>query len=186
MILQLWRGIADLRAWTTKPKSFSRRKVETKGTTRFLRHKNLTARQETNQAESVALNNNYANVTVNEAKTMLDTDLHLVVLDVRTPAEYSLGHLRNAKLIPLDKLVERQEELSKSDTILVYCRLSVRSRRASQILASNNFLRVHNMLGGITAWTGAGFPVYSQQSSFKQAIARMRARFRQLLFRSVF
>ena len=141
----------------------------------------MSARQETNQRESVALNNNCANLTVNEAKTMLDTDLHLVILDVRTPAEYSLGHLRNAKLIPLDELVERQEELSKSDTILVYCRLGVRSRRASQILASNNFLRVHNMLGGITAWTEAGFPVYSQQSSFKQAIARMRARFRQLL-----
>jgi rhodanese-related sulfurtransferase len=132
------------------------------------------------------LNNNYANVKVNEAKTMVDTDVHLIVLDVRTPAEYSLWHLRNAKLIPLGELVERQEELSKSDTILVYCRLGERSRTASQILASNNFLHVHNMLGGITTWIEAGFPVYSQQSSFNQAIARMRARFRQLLFRSVF
>jgi rhodanese-related sulfurtransferase len=139
----------------------------------------------TGQEEFVALKDDYTNITVKEAKAMLDTELHLEVLDVRTPAEYSLGHLKNAKLIPVDELPERQEELSKSDTILVYCRLGVRSRRASQILASNNFLRVHDMLGGITAWIGAGLPVYSQQSSLRQAIARLRARFRLLLLRSV-
>lgn len=121
----------------------------------------MSASHGTNRTECVALNNNYANVTVNEAKTMLDTDLPLVVLDVRTPTECGLWHLRNAKLIPLDELMERQEELSKSDTILMYCWLGVRSRRASQILASNNFLQVHNMLGGITAWIEAGFCVFT-------------------------
>jgi rhodanese-related sulfurtransferase len=125
-------------------------------------------------------------VTVAEAKAMIDSDLHLVVLDVRTPAEYGLAHLRSAKLIPVGELMKRQKELNKSETILVYCRLGVRSRTASQILVSSNFLHVHNMLGGITAWREAGFPVYSQQSLFKQAIARIRIRFRQLLFRSAF
>jgi rhodanese-related sulfurtransferase len=130
--------------------------------------------------------NNYADVTVAEAKAMIDSDLDLVVLDVRTPAEYGLAHLRMAKLVPVGELMKRQNELNKSETILVYCRLGVRSRTASQILASSNFLHVHNMLGGITAWREAGFPVYSQQSLFKQAIARIRIRFRQLLFRSAF
>lgn len=126
--------------------------------------------------------NNYADVTVAEAKAMIDSDLHLVVLDVRTMAEYGLAHLRSAKLIPVGELVKKQNELNKSETILVYCRLGVRSRRASKILADSNFRHVHNMLGGITAWIKAGFPVYPQQSSFKQAIARLRARFCRLHF----
>jgi rhodanese-related sulfurtransferase len=125
---------------------------------------------------------NYADVTVAEAKAMIDSDLHLVVLDVRTMAEYGLAHLRSAKLIPVGELVKKQNELNKSEKILVYCRLGVRSRRASKILADSNFHHVHNMLGGITAWIEAGFPVYPQQSSFKQAIVRLRARFRRLPF----
>ena len=136
--------------------------------------------QEINGRESAVLND-YVDVTVAEAKAMIDSDLHLVVLDVRTPAEYGLAHLRSAKLIPVGELVKRQNELNKSETILVYCRLGVRSRRASKILASSNFLHVHNMLGGITAWIKAGFPVISEQSSLRRAIARVRTRFRQTL-----
>jgi len=105
--------------------------------------------QEINGRESAVLND-YADVTVAEAKAMVDSVLHLVVLDVRTPAEYGLAHLRSAKLIPVGELVKRQNELNKSETILVYCRLGVRSRRASKILVGSNFLHVHNMLGGIT------------------------------------
>jgi rhodanese-related sulfurtransferase len=89
---------------------------------------------------------NYADVTVAEAKAMIDSDLHLVVLDVRTLAEYGLAHLRSAKLIPVGELVKKQNELNKSEKILVYCRLGVRSRRASKILADSNFHHVHNLL----------------------------------------
>jgi rhodanese-related sulfurtransferase len=125
----------------------------------------------------------YADLTAAEAKAVVESDLDLVVLDVRTPAEYSSGHLRNARLIPVNDLAQRRNELNKLDRILVYCRLGVRSRRASEILAHNGFVHVYNMLGGITAWTEAGFPVYSKQSSLKRTIARVRFGFRQLLLR---
>jgi parallel beta-helix repeat protein len=118
----------------------------------------------------IAAANNYTNVTVTEAQTMIDSDRSLVVLDVRTQGEYVSGHIRNAKLIPVDGLTTRLNELNISNHILVYCRLGIRSTRASQILADNNFLYVYNMLGGITAWISAGFPVYIQYSSFQQAI----------------
>lgn len=129
------------------------------------------------------MTDNYVDKTVKQAKAMLDTELDLTVLDVRTPDEYSLWHLKNAKLIPVDELAERQGDLNKSDAVLVYCRLGVRSRRASQILVSSGFLRVYNMVGGINAWIEAGFPVCSQVSSLKRAIARVRIRLGRLLLR---
>lgn len=129
------------------------------------------------------MTDNHVDKTVKQAKAMLDTELDLTVLDVRTPDEYSLWHLKNAKLIPVDELAERQGDLNKSDAVLVYCRLGVRSRRASQILVSSGFLRVYNMVGGINAWIEAGFPVCSQVSSLKRAIARVRIRLGRLLLR---
>jgi NADPH-dependent 2,4-dienoyl-CoA reductase/sulfur reductase-like enzyme len=44
-----------------------------------------------------------------------------VILDVRTSAEFELGHLENAQLIPVDQLRQRIGEIDKSKQILVYC-----------------------------------------------------------------
>lgn len=112
----------------------------------------------------------YTNITVSEAKTMTDSSMSLTVLDVRNPDEYSAGHIRNANLIPVDQLASRLNELEESSNILVYCRLGVRSTRASQTLADNNFTNIYNMLGGITAWIASGFPVYTQYASIQQAV----------------
>jgi len=58
--------------------------------------------------------NGYINVTI-------DSNPSLVVLDVRTPGEYYLGHIRNTKLIPVTQLEGWLDELNKTDEILVYC-----------------------------------------------------------------
>jgi len=100
----------------------------------------------------------YTNVTVSEARSMIDSNPSLTVLDVRTQSEYDSGHIKNAKLIPVTELEERLDELSKTDEILVYCRSGVRSQTASQILVDNGFLHVYNMLGGISAWISEGCP----------------------------
>lgn len=114
--------------------------------------------------------NSYADVTVSEAKTMIDSDHSLVVLDVRTQSEYDDGHIRNAKLIPHTELEGRLNELNKTDKILVYCRTGVRSSNASQILVDNGFMYVYNMLGGITAWIDEEYPVYVKYSLIQEAI----------------
>lgn len=103
----------------------------------------------------------YSDVTVSQAKAMIDSNPSLVVLDVRTQSEYDSGHIRNAKLIPHTELQTRLDELGINDEILVYCRTGFRSRIASQILVDNDFLHVYNMLGGIIAWIDEGYPVDS-------------------------
>ncbi len=112
----------------------------------------------------------YTDVTVAQAKSMVDSDPFLVVLDVRTQSEYDSGHIRNAKLIPLAELEERLNELNEADRILVYCMLGGRSSQASQILADNGFLHVYNMLGGIASWMSNGYPVYVRYSSLQVAV----------------
>jgi len=119
---------------------------------------------------SKALANSYTNITVSEAKTMIDSNPSLVVLDVRNQSEYDSGHIRNAKLIPVYELELRLDELDINDEILVYCKSGGRSSTASQILSNNGFLHIYNMVGGITAWVDEGYPVYVKYSSIQKAI----------------
>jgi len=113
---------------------------------------------------------NYTNVTAQEAKTMIDTNPLLVILDVREQHEYDSGHIRNTLLIPLGELTSRLGELDKQSEILVYCLTGGRGASASQLLVENEFEYVYNMLGGITAWSEAGYPVYIRYSSLQEAI----------------
>ena len=112
----------------------------------------------------------YTNVSVTEAKAMIDSNPSLVVLDVRTLSEYDSGHIRNTMHIPLAELGGRLDELNVNDEFLVYCASGGRSASASQLLVDNGFLYIYNMLGGITAWISAGYPVYIKYSSIQEAL----------------
>jgi parallel beta-helix repeat protein len=87
----------------------------------------------------------------------------LVALDVRNQSEYDTGHIYGAVWIPVWQLETRIDELAnhKHDDIIVYCLGGGRSATASGILDDNNFTKVYNMLGGITAWKYAGYPVWN-------------------------
>lgn len=102
----------------------------------------------------------YVDISVEEAKEMIVSQ-NVVVLDVRSQAEFESGHIPGAKLVPLPELEERIDELNKDQVIIVYCRTGSRSREASEILVQHGFENVYNMLGGVAAWMDAGFPIVS-------------------------
>jgi len=52
-------------------------------------------------------------VSVLRAKEMIDADLSLVILDVRTELEYVEGHIEGAINIPLAELEQRLDELDR-------------------------------------------------------------------------
>jgi len=112
----------------------------------------------------------YSDVTVSEARAMIDSTQSLVVLDFRTQSEHDSGHIRNSMLFLLPELENRLYELNPNSEILIYCRSGNRSRMASQILVDNGFLHVFNMLGGILAWIDEGYPVYVKYLSIQRAI----------------
>lgn len=79
----------------------------------------------------------------------------LVLLDVRTNPEWNgpLGHLKGARLIPLQELNTRFTELNSFRTkeIVVYCRSGNRSQVATAFLREKGFNAI-NVLGGMKDW----------------------------------
>jgi rhodanese-related sulfurtransferase len=84
-----------------------------------------------------------------------------VILDVRTPAEFSDGHISGA--INIDFYAsDFKDQLSRLDLnkrYLVYCRTGIRSAQAAGIMAGLGFQNIYNLTGGITAWLNAGYKV---------------------------
>ncbi len=84
-----------------------------------------------------------------------------VVVDVRQPEEYAAGHVPGAKHLPLPEIPLRSSELAElsGKTLFFYCRSGGRSARAAQMAAGTlGIPKVHNLLGGISAWNGDQLP----------------------------
>jgi len=100
----------------------------------------------------------YRDTSVSEAKTMMESNPSLLIVDVRTIQEFAQGHLKGAVNIPLTDLPLRTGELEKNKPILVYCHTGNRSAQASSILVKAGFTHIYNMERGISAWINAGYP----------------------------
>jgi len=86
---------------------------------------------------------------------------NVVLLDVRSVAEFEEGHLKGAVNIDQsqDDFIEQVKlKLSVEKTIAVYCRSGRRSASAAKRLAAEGYKCV-NLKGGIVAWKEAGMPV---------------------------
>jgi rhodanese-related sulfurtransferase len=85
-----------------------------------------------------------------------------VVIDVRTPDEYASGHLEAATL-QLDfrapDFKDKLDKLDRNAVYLIYCRSGHRSGQALAMMKDMGFMNIHDIAGGITAWTAAGLPV---------------------------
>ncbi len=103
---------------------------------------------------------NFTELKTAEAKKIIEKSKPLV-LDVRTPNEFHRGRLENAKLIPVQQLASRLNEITdyKNKDVLIYCRSGNRSTVAAQILINNGFKKLYNMRYGIIDWEKKGFPV---------------------------
>ncbi|MCF7796354.1 MAG: rhodanese-like domain-containing protein [Lentisphaeria bacterium] len=107
----------------------------------------------------------FPNISVAELREKLDLEADLILLDVRTQAEWDgpLGHLEGARLIPLQALSKRYRELEsvRNKEIVVYCRSGNRSQVATVLLREKGFNAI-NMLGGMRAWNQLGKPQTSE------------------------
>ena len=67
-----------------------------------------------------------------------------IVIDVRTPNEFSRGHIESAKNHPVQYIADRVDSLPKDKDIILYCLSGHRSAHALKILKKNGFIRVYN------------------------------------------
>jgi len=90
------------------------------------------------------------------AKTI--TDSSVVVLDVRTPGEFMVGHIANAINIDVEGMQFNADvsKLDKTKTYAVYCHSGRRSGIATSEMSKLGFSKLFNLDGGIGAWSAAG------------------------------
>ena len=68
-----------------------------------------------------------------------------MILDVRSRAEYTSGHVKGSVNIPLDQLANNLNRLkSKEQAIITCCASGMRSGSAKSYLKSQGYTSVHN------------------------------------------
>lgn len=81
-----------------------------------------------------------------------------VVIDIRTPREWSAGHLRGSTNIPLSQLQQRINEVPRDRRITIHCAGGYRSSIAASIFGQYGITNVIELAGGIAAWEAAKLP----------------------------
>ena len=89
------------------------------------------------------------------------------VIDVRTPDEFSKGHLLNAKNIDWNgnDFQSQVSQLDKSKPVFVYCLSGGRSSSAAKQMRENGFTQVYELSCGIMKWRGADLPETTNTAS---------------------
>lgn len=89
-------------------------------------------------------------------KKAITADAQLI--DVRTPGEFIGGHLPNARNLDWTsgQLESSMATLDKNAPVLLYCASGKRSAAAREALIKAGFSDVHDLDGGIRAWSASG------------------------------
>ena len=112
----------------------------------------------------------YKSILPAQADTLIKnhaTASDLVILDVRTTAEYLAERIENSINLDVNGTYfnDSLDKLDKSKTYLVYCGMGTRSPIACTKMVAKNFKSVYNLQGGINAWKAAGYPTIKGSGS---------------------
>ena len=103
----------------------------------------------------------FENLDSSKFANLIHENRDVQLLDVRTAAEYSQGHIEGSKNIDVydpdfASIVEKR--LDPNHPVAVYCKSGRRSRNAADILVEKGF-KVYNLDKGIKGWQEDGMPV---------------------------
>jgi len=87
-----------------------------------------------------------------EVKAWLDAGERMQLLDVRTPEERATATIEGSTLVTSENIDELMA-LPTDTKIVLYCHHGVRSYQAAQHFAQKGFRELHNLVGGIDAWS---------------------------------
>jgi phage shock protein E len=88
------------------------------------------------------------NAVLTDYKTLVEGGAQII--DVRTPSEFSAGHIPNSVNIPITHITKKISRVAKDRQIILVCASGMRSASARNSLLSMGYLHVHN--GG--SWSG--------------------------------
>jgi rhodanese-related sulfurtransferase len=89
-------------------------------------------------------------VEADELAMDIPFDENLVVLDVRKPAEFADGHVKDARNIPLDELIDpaAMAQIEDEQNVYVHCAGGYRSVIAASLLKRQGIHNLRNVVGG--------------------------------------
>jgi phage shock protein E len=124
-------------------------------------HPDFTAGVIFAQSTAQTLVANAKTVDSKGAKTILDKQPGIIVLDVRTPQEYAGGHLKNARNLDYNApdFATQLAKLDKKKSYLVYCAVGGRSSKAAKLMQEQGFRQVFNVSEGYTGLKKVGLAV---------------------------
>lgn len=98
-------------------------------------------------------------VTVEEASTLVEGETQ--VIDIRTPEEYSAGHIPGSINIDFKEatFAEQVKELDNSKPYVVHCQSGGRSGAALPTFQALGFSEIYHLKSGMSGWVDAGHPV---------------------------
>jgi adenylyltransferase/sulfurtransferase len=91
-------------------------------------------------------------VTVQELKSMRDSNADFQLIDVREEHEYDIANI-GGELIPMGTIMQNVDRISKDKKVIIHCRSGARSASVVQLLESSHQLsNLYNLKGGILAY----------------------------------
>lgn len=99
--------------------------------------------------------------SIDQVKKMIDNKDNIILLDVRDKEEYETGHIPGAINISRGSLEFKVRLIipDKNAKVYVYCGLDLRSPLATKSLNDLGYKKAVNIIGGLKAWTEAGYPI---------------------------
>jgi rhodanese-related sulfurtransferase len=105
--------------------------------------------------------NAFKDISIEEYSMFLQNSPRPQIVDVRTAEEVGTGRIEGS--INLDfkspDFASRIEQISKNETVLIYCASGIRSGRAMELMKEKGFKEIYNLEGGLNAWREAGMPI---------------------------
>ena len=107
-----------------------------------------------NHGQSSKSSEKLGDVSVLAPEAYQEESMNQTIIDVRTPAEFSTGHVEGAINIDFfsDDFLEQIGQLDKSETLFIYCKSGNRSSKATPKILGLGFKGVVDLRGGIKNW----------------------------------
>lgn len=116
---------------------------------------------------------NKGNIPYIKVDELTNIKAPVIVLDAREKSEYEVSHLPNAVYVGYDDF-DLKSTLGllkdKTQTIVVYCSIGVRSEDVASQLKSQGYIRVFNLYGGIFEWVNQKQIVYNSQNQVTKEV----------------
>jgi len=113
------------------------------------------------ESPKIAIPYSVTHIDVADASKLIAGSENIVVLDVRTPDEFSRGHIEGAINIDFqsNEFSESLSGLNQNDPWIIHCAIGGRSTQALAILEDSGAGKVYHLDGGFQAWENAGYEI---------------------------